>query len=424
MSWLLRLATALGTFRSLRHRNYRLYFFGQLISMSGSAVQGYALAWLAYDLSHLSRWPAFMMAALALPTLLLGPLGGALADRWPKRSLLLWTQSVMLVLAVLLVAAVGTGEITTWQLLWITLAAGLAQAIDFPARLSFVMEMVGKEDLINAVALNSLLFNVARFVGPAVGAVILVACGPMVCFLANALSFVPLLFALAWMDSNQLYQPEPARNRPSLLAGFALVGSRTDILLLILGAAAVGFTVSPFISLLPAYADHVLQLPKRGLGLLMAGTGLGALTAALVVATFGSRPDCRRWFLVSGICICSASLVGLAVADGTVLATVCCTAAGFGLILFLSTCQGVVQLNAGDHSRGQVMGVWAMVMSGALPLGHLAIGPSGDIWGEKQVLLIAGLTCAAVSLLLAFLAQLIGRKGIREPGPSDDGPRS
>src|SRR5262245_51657036 len=194
------LAPRLGaaTFRALRHRNYRLYFFGQLVSLTGSWMQTTALAALAFELTKQSRWPALITAAQILPTFLFGAWGGSLADRWPKRNLLLWTQGALLVLALLLAVLVLI-EPVPWQLLAVTLAAGIVQAIDLPARLAFVMDMVGREDVINAVALNSVLFNCARVVGPAVGVSLLHWLGPAVCFLANALSYVAVLWALAAM---------------------------------------------------------------------------------------------------------------------------------------------------------------------------------------------------------------------------------
>src|SRR4051794_40803996 len=211
----------LGTFRALRHRNYRLYFCGQLVSLTGSWVQGAALVWLAYALTGASRWPALVSAAQVLPTCLLGAWGGSLADRRPKRALIFACQSGMLLLAVLLAALVLWGPRSPWPLLAVAAAGGLLNAIDLPARLAFVIEMVGRDDLPNAVALNSLQFNVARAVGPALGAWVLSALGPVSCFLSNALSFVAVLLALALM---RLPPPEaggPRRDpEASLLEGF------------------------------------------------------------------------------------------------------------------------------------------------------------------------------------------------------------
>jgi len=189
-----------AAFRALRHRNYRLYFIGQLVSVTGSWMQTTAVTWLAYELTHQSKWPALVMAAQMLPTFFLGAWGGALADRLPKRSVIFATQAAFMALALLLAGLVFGGTIDRWQLLVITAAAGLVQAVDLPARLSFVNDMAGRDDLMNAVALNSLLFNVARLLGPALAGLLLPQLGAGACFLVNGLSYLAVLWALSRMD--------------------------------------------------------------------------------------------------------------------------------------------------------------------------------------------------------------------------------
>jgi MFS family permease len=196
------------TFRALRHRNYRLYFCGQFVSVTGSWAQSAALMWLAYQLTHENRWPALVGAMQVLPTSVLGAWGGSLADRQPKRALIFLTQSALLLLAMFLGVLVLVGQITPWHLLAVATAAGIVGAIDLPARLAFVIDMVGREDLPNAIALNSMLFNLARMLGPIVSGYLLTKVGQAstgqiaagVCFLLNGLSFVAVLVALAWME--------------------------------------------------------------------------------------------------------------------------------------------------------------------------------------------------------------------------------
>src|SRR5437016_1885515 len=189
-----------ATFRSLRHRNYRLYFFGQLISLMGTWMQSTAVSWLAFALTHESKWTAMILVAQILPTFFFGGLGGVLADRLPKRTLIFCTQSFFLLLALLLAGLGYAGVITAWKLVVITAASGLVQAIDLPARLAFVMDMASREDLMNAVALNSLLFNVARALGPAAGGQLMRWISPETCFVANALSYLAVLWALTLMN--------------------------------------------------------------------------------------------------------------------------------------------------------------------------------------------------------------------------------
>jgi MFS family permease len=390
----------LATFRALRHRNYRLYFFGQMASLTGSWMQTTALMWLAFQLTGESTWPALVLTAQVLPTSLLGAWGGALADRCRKRQLLLTTQSAFMTVALLLTALVYAGVVDRWQLLLLTVLSGLVQAIDLPARLAFVIDLAGREDLMNAVALNSLQFNVARLLGPALAGPLLGLLGAWPCFLANALSYLAVLGALARMDVAETIR---ATSRPSLRVGVAYLVRRPVLLFLVLLAGTLSLCGWPFMSLLPALAEHRLAAQAGGYSLMVSGTGLGALTAALTVATFGTV-ERRRRFIGTGVAVLTAALLSLSHVQSLSLAVAGCALAGFGLILFFSTSQAAIQLGAGDDNRGLIMGIWAMVLSGAVPLGSLLVGPAADRWGEAPVLAGQGLMCAAASLgLLALL---------------------
>jgi MFS family permease len=391
-----------ATFRSLRHRNYRLYFFGQLISHLGSWIQTTALTWLAFALTQQSKWVAVIAAAQILPAFILGAWGGALADRWPKRTLLLYTQSTFLVLALVLAGLVFGGAVTAWQLLAIAVLNGLVLAVDLPARLAFVMDMVGREDLMNAVALNALLFNVARAAGPALAGWLLYLAGPDTCFLLNGLSFVPLVYGLACMDVAGATPAHRSRRTGRLLDGFRYLAGRPELALLVLLAGGMALCGWPFLALLPAFAHHVLGVEEQGYSLLLTGAGSGALVAALVVASYGSWERQRR-FIHLGIVILTLSLFLLSLARSLPEAVAACAGCGFGLILFFATSQSVLQLGAGDHNRGRVMGIWAMIQSGAAPLGHFLNGPAADRWGEPLVLHLQALGCAGIGFVLLAL---------------------
>ncbi|GIW81102.1 MAG: hypothetical protein KatS3mg105_2909 [Gemmatales bacterium] len=202
-------ARGLPTFRSLRHRNYRLFFFGQVVSLQGVWIQQTGLIWLAHELTGQSKWPALISAVQIFPTCFLGIWGGALADRFPKRSLIFCTQCGLMALSLLLAAFVLAGPVDPYLLLVISLGVGLIQAVDVPARLSFVVDLVGRDDVMNAVALNSLSFNVARGVGPAIAGWILVFFGAGYCFLLNGLSYLAVLWALIRMDLQVAAPPQP-----------------------------------------------------------------------------------------------------------------------------------------------------------------------------------------------------------------------
>jgi MFS family permease len=392
----------IATFRSLRHRNYRLYFIGQLVSLTGTWLQTTALMALAFQLTHQSRWPAWISAAQILPTFLLGAVGGSLADRWPKRRLILATQSGLLILALLLMF-VAVNNPVPWQLLAVTAAAGVVQAIDVPARMAFVMDLVSREDLINAVALNSVIFNVARAVGPWVAARLLFQLGPEICFLVNALSYVAVLWALVLMDVPDVVRHhEQPRAWQALVAGFRDLTERPALLFLVLAASVVALCGWPTQALLPALAANRLGSPIEGYGDMLSATGLGALAAGLTVATFGSW-ERRKHFLGLGIAIVSLALIGLSEAETLPLAVGACALLGFGLILFLSTGQATVQLSTDVHNRGRLLGIWAMTLSGAVPLGNLIVGAAADHWTVPPVLLVQGLVCGGAGLGLFLL---------------------
>jgi MFS family permease len=289
-------------------------------------------------------------------------------------------------------------------LLIVTAATGLVTAIDLPARLSFVMDMVGREDLANAVALNSLLFNSARALGPMLAGWLMTKVGAGQCFLANAVSYLAVLLALSCMDISGA-PPRTGRRAGSaleaLLEGFRYLATRPALVFLILLAGSTALWGWPFLSLLPALAAR-FGSGEEGTGWLFSGVGAGALLSALAIATFGT-PARNRAFITAGVVIVTVSLLGLALAPDIFTAVIFSALTGFGLILFLATSQSVFQLSSEEHNRGRVMAIWAMVLSGAVPLGNLLAGPAADEWGLSPVLAFLGIACGLVPMGLLWL---------------------
>jgi MFS family permease len=399
----------LDTFRALRHPNYRLYFSGQLISVLGSWVQTTALTWLAWERTHQNQWTTLIAAVQMLPTAVFGVWGGGLAERMPKRALIFLTQSGLLLLSLLMALLVYTGEDTKWTLLAVAIATGLVNAIDLPARLAFVVDLVGRDDLLNAVALNSLLFNVARALGPMLGYQMLAWVGPGHCFLFNGFTFFAVLAALAWMDVPATAPAGPRRSEfAALLEGFAFFRRRWRLLLLLSLSAGLSLLGWPVMSLLPALSDLQLHAGTKGYGWMLSAVGSGALLMALLVASFGSM-ERRRLFLSLGVAATAAALFGLAAATSLPLALACSMLLGGGLICFFVTAQSIMQLSATDENRGRVMGVWSMITSGAFPLGNLLMGQAADHWGVATTLVVQGtgtLVLVALPLVLfVFLSR-------------------
>lgn len=385
-------------FRSLRHPNYRLYFFGQGVSLVGSWMQTTTLAWLAWEWTRQSQWPAYLLVAQIAPTLFLGSWAGALADRVPKLGLVKRTQCAFLFSASLMTAFIAAGIPNIWALLALALLHGIVQSIDLPARLTFVPGLVDKADIPNAVALNSMQFNLARALGPALAGTLLSFLEPWVCLLVNTLSYIAVLFSLFLMkDINQaMAQPSEGRSKEG---GWQYLRHYPSQRLVILLAGFVSVCGWPMLSLLPGYAELVLGLKHRGYGMLLSSVGVGALTSAFLLAAFGTEAR-RRMILLGGVSLCTSGIFALANVDTLPLACLSCGLFGFGMIGFLATGQAFVQMTVDDANRGKVMGVWAMMVASGVPAGNLLWGPLADAVGVTRVMTMqAWLMCVAVAAL-------------------------
>ncbi len=417
---------ALGrtTFRSLRHPNYRRYFYGQIVSFTGSWMQSAALMWLLYDRTGDVRWPSYLLVAQVGPTLLLGTWAGHLADRWPKRDLIQMTQAAFLVTAVALAVLVAGGWAAPPLVLALQLLTGVVQAVDLPARLAFVPDLVPRDDLINAVGLNAMLFNSGRAVGPAATGVMFllaaaaaphlavahldaVALGAVGCFALNAVSFLAVLLALRRIEipgSPAGHKPEAssAWDGVRYLAAHPRLGG---LVVLTFVLCAFGW---PVLTLFPAFTRTRLGLAEGSYSFLVSALGAGALVGALATATFGA-PARRGRFLVLGAAATAAGLAGLAAATTTVPAVAGAGCVGFGLILFLSTGQSALQLAVPDATRGRVMALWAMMLSASAPVGHLAAGQIADAVGVAPVFAGMAVGVGAVAAAIAVLRSAGGR---------------
>ncbi|HVS38123.1 MAG TPA: MFS transporter [Gemmataceae bacterium] len=408
------------TFRAFRHRNYRLYFYGQLVSLTGSWIQTTALTWLAWDHTDQALWAGLVVAAQVLPALLLGPLGGALADRLPKRPLIMATQAGLLAQALGLAAVVACGWLTPWAMLVFAAAAGVVNALDIPARLAFVVDMVGRDDLHNAVALNSLMFNAARVVGPGLGAMLLWIAGPALCFFLNALSFLAVLAALALMDVNgeaplhpRPLSPEAGESggrslRPGWMEGFWFAWRRRDLRRVLVLTAAVGLFAWPILPLLTAVAGRCLDANAHafGYGLLLCAFGVGAVPSTLLAARCDSAAT-RRWFLAGGVALAAIGMLGLAASSALPPAMFFCALMGAGLILFNATSQTITQLGADEHNRGRVMAIWSTVICVTSPVGGLVAGWAAD-WLNVPLVLVLLAVGVATAAGAVFLRGYVG----------------
>jgi MFS family permease len=414
--------TLAARFGSLRHRNFRLYWSGQLVSLVGTWMQSVAQGWLMHRLTHSAMWLGLLGFTQFLPVMLLSLWAGALIDRMDRRRLLLLTQGAALVQAVVLAAVVTAGVAQPWMVLALAGVFGIINAFDMPARQSFVVEMVGKEDLGNAIALNSAAFNTARIVGPAVAGVLLATVGESGCFWLNALSYVAVLASLARLDLPKREFFRRGRALGSSLTGgvrYAWASRPLRNLLLLLGVTAgIGFQYQ---LLLPVYARDILHSGARTYGLLVTAFGAGALVGALRLTQRAGRPGLRRNLLL-GLAACGGGLAVFAWSRSIPLSLAAGALAGFGLIVYVASTNTLLQLTTEDRFRGRVMSLYTLMFAGTTPLGALAAGAIAQRWGAPVSTTVSGAIMLLGAVLVAWRFGVLAwprAEGVAEPAPTE-----
>ncbi len=394
------------TFSALRHRNFRLFFFGQLTSLVGTWMQNTAQGWLVYQLTGSKLLLGVVAAAGSAPMVIFSVWGGWLADHYPKRSVLVVTQSISMMLAFILTAVVWTGVVHPWHIIVIALLAGVVLAFDMPSRQSFMVEMASRDDLMNAISLNSSIVNGARIIGPAVAGAVMAKAGMTWCFFLNGLSFLAVIAGLLMMRLPPHVRPAHAETPwRQVLSGFVYVRGNFRVLVLMCLFAVVGIFGWSYSVLMPAFARDVLHLSERGYGLLLAAGGFGALAAALLLATAGHCLS-KRTLVFGGVWIFSAMLILFAFNRNYYLAFPLLAGTGFGMILFFSVSNTLIQTSVSDAMRGRVMGIWALIFGGMVPLGSLEAGALAHIIDIPKTLATGAVVCAiAAAVALAVVVR-------------------
>jgi MFS family permease len=396
------LALNARTFASLRrHRNYRLYFAGQVISLSGTWMQQIALAWLVIQLTHSPVAVGLLAFARFIPFTIFSLAAGVVADRFDNRRVMMLMQAASMVISALLATLAFTDSTALWAVYLLAALGGIATVFDAPNRHALTMQMVGRDELPNAVALNASLFNTARVAGPAIGGLVIAAFGVGACFALNAVSFLAVLGALLLMRRQELF-PLERREPPRLLEGmrqglgYALRAPAIRLVLLMtMVVSTVGFN---FHVLIPVLASKTLHVGAEVFGALGASFGLGALGGALVSATIGRA---SRKALLVGSAGFSLTLVALAPLATVWAVAILLFLTGFFFIAWTSNSQSILQLTAPDHLRGRVLSIYLFAFGGFAPLGGLLAGWLSDVGGTKLAFLVAGLTCFAVTIYAA-----------------------
>lgn len=388
-----------GRFAALRHRNYRLFWTGHAVSVVGTWMQIVALYWLMYRLTTSPFLLGLMGVSLSLPILCFSLLGGVVADHVDRRRLVLTTQSLNLVQAVVLAAYVTFGQPAPVGLLALALANGLVNSFDFPGRQSFLSELVPAEDLPNAIALSSMIFNSARLVGPALAGVVLVQAGEAPCFWLNAASYLLLLWNLSRIVRERRPRPPGSPGLATLLEGvrYAWRTPRLRHLLGLMGlAGTLGFQ---YAVLLPVFADRLLAAGAHGYSLLMSAAGLGAVVGTVTLTSRRDRPALRR-VLFFGLAVFGAGLVAFSYSRLLWLSAGLSFIIGLGMILYAATTNMLVQITVLDEFRGRVMSLFTLMLVGTAPIGSFVMGTVADRLGAPAATRLAGVACILGALWL------------------------
>jgi len=369
------------TLRALEHRNFQLFFSGQLISLIGTWMQTIAQAWLVYRLTGSSLLLGAVGFAGQFPVFLVAPLGGIVADRHNRHRVVIATQAASMILALILAGLTLAKAVTVWEIFVLSALLGVVNAFDIPGRQSFIVDMVGKEHLMNAIALNSSMFNAARIIGPAIAGILVAKIGEGWCFFANGISYIAVITGLLLMRvPPPEYLAASASPLAHIIEGFRFVRHTAPIRALLLLLGLVSLVAMPYTVLMPIFADRILHGGARALGILMGATGVGALLGALTLASRSGVRGLGRWVAVS----CAGfgvSLVLFSFSRVLWLSAALLLPVGFCMMLQMSSSNTLIQAMVPDRLRGRVMAVYSMMFMGMAPFGALLGGALADRLG-------------------------------------------
>ena len=394
--------------RALKVRNYRLFFAGQMVSLIGTWMQTVAQSWLVYRLTGSALLLGSVGFCTQFPVFLVAAVGGAVADRHNRHRIVVATQTASMLQAAVLAALTLTGRIQVWHVFCLAASLGLINAFDIPARQSLIADLVERKDLINAIALNSSMFNSARIIGPAVAGVLVGTLGEGWCFFANAVSFLAVIAGLLMMDFTP--RPVPARTSGALehmLEGFRFVRRASPVRALLLLLGMTSLLGMPYVVLMPIFADRILHGGARALGLLMSSAGLGALLGAMSLALRRSGARGLMRVVAASSVAFGVSLILFSVSRYFWLSAALLVPVGFALMVQMASSNTLIQSMVPDHLRGRVMAVYSMMFMGMAPFGSLYAGAFAHWAGAPSTVALGGVVCiAGASMFAARLTTL------------------
>jgi len=389
------------TLRAMRHRNFQLFFSGQLISLIGTWMQNIAQDWLVYRLTGSSLLLGVVAFVGQIPIFLLSPLAGIVADRFNRHRTVIATQSASMVIALILAALTLTGRIRVWEIMILASLLGVVNAFDIPARQAFLIEMVGRQDLLNAIALNSSMFNGARIIGPSIAGVLVATVGEGWCFFANGISYVAVITGLLLMRLTKRAPPEK-RGSPieNMVEGFRFARHTAPVRALLLLVGLASLAAMPYTVLMPIFAGRILHGGARELGLLMGATGIGALMGGLTLASKPGVSGLGRWVWVAAAGF-GASLISFSFSRHLWLSIAFLVPTGFAMMVQMGSSNTLLQVMVPDRLRGRVMALYSMMFVGMGPIGALLGGVVASKIGAPPTVAIGGCICLAGGAIFA-----------------------
>jgi len=390
------------TLRALRHRNFQLFFAGQLISLIGTWMQNVAQSWLVYRLTGSAALLGMVGFAGQIPVFLISPLGGLVADRHSRHRTVISTQTSAMILAFIFSGLTLLDRIQVWHIFVLAALLGVVNAFDIPARQAFLVEMVGRDDLINAIALNSSMFNSARIIGPAIAGILVAAIGEGWCFFANGVSYIAVIIGLLMMSiprtTGRVHKGSAVSH---IIEGFRFAAHTGPIRALLLLLGLVSITGMPYTVLMPVFADRIFHSGARGLGILMGFSGIGALMGALTLATRREVKGLGRW--VSTACgVFGASLMVFAFSRWFWLGAAMLIPVGFAMMTQMGSSNTLIQSMVPDRLRGRVMSVYSMMFMGMAPLGALLAGVAAQHLGAPFTVAAGGVIALGGSIVFGL----------------------
>ena len=395
--------------RALKHKNYRHYFVWQFLSFTGTWIQSTAQSWLIYRLTGSALFLGLVSFAGSLPSLIFAPVSGVVSDRFKRKDVLLVTQTLCLIQGIILVILFFTGVINKWHIFFLAILLGIANSFDVTARQSFIPLLISKEDLVNAIALNSSMFNAARILGPALAGILIAIYGEGICFVLNVISYIPIIFFLIQVKSKEQIIERISSPFKHLKEGISFAWSNKPIRALLLLVGTISFWGMSFSTLMPIFSDQILHSGVKGLGILMGSSGVGAVIGGLFLASRQKVLGIKRIiaFCYIGFSVC---LFTFAFSKNFLLSIFLLSLIGFCFMIINAGSNTSMQAMSPDHIRGRIVGLYSMMFMGMFPLGSLTIGFLAHRLSAQFAVSIGALVCLIVGLYFALKVPILTKE--------------